>query len=285
MTDATLPDVHTTEAAAVAAIATRQTDPVSRVDVPRAGGRPASACWFTRDGREVYAQDLVPTTARTVQVHTAGGMTTYCQPFAATGGDPDDGRSTLWVDADQQLLTVVLDDHANPSAPDHATHRCQMKARLHPRFEPWLKLHRQGGVSQEDLAVHLEERIADVAEPAGAVLLELARTFTATVSGRFKQAKSLHNGSTQLEWVEEVDGRAGGGQEDVPNDLTLRLPIWQGGDEVTLPAKLRYRVNSGRLTLSVHLLDIDQVMADDLAATAQGVGEALDIEVIEGVAP
>lgn len=272
-----------TEADAVAEIATRQTDSVQRVDAPRTGDNPAVAFWFDRDGVEVLRQDLTPTHERTVKVHTAAAAVTYCRPFVHAGDDQQP-RSTLWADADSTRITVVLDDHNGGYYAD-ADHRCQLDLRHDPDFAEWRKI-ADGDVDQDRLALFLEERVGDVVDPAGADLLEVARTFTATASGTFKRARSLHNGSTQLEWTEDVQGRAGaGGETEVPNDIRIRVPVFQGGDPVEIDGKFRYRVKSGRLALRVKLLNVHTVIRDAMADIASDVADDLGVELIEGVAP
>jgi hypothetical protein len=87
------------------------------------------------------------------------------------------------------------------------------------------------------------------------VVLEIAESFQASVSGSFKQAQRLANGQVHFEWVENVDATAGDrGEIEIPKQLELSIRPFLGEEPVALTALLRYRVRDGQLRIGYKLV-------------------------------
>lgn len=277
-----------TEADAIAEIATRQADPLHTLTLG-SEGRPDIVLVATRDGNLVTEHQPHPTYTRTVRVATVAALTTYCAPFRTASldadADPDWLRSTLWANGDDKTVTVILDDH-NTARPGWGDHRAVLKLDYSDPFKAWHTIHSKQQVPQDEMADFLEEHAHEVTDPHGADLLELARTFTATVSGQFARSRNALNGTTQLTWVEEVDGRGGKASDlTVPNEITITVPLLHGQQPRPITCRFSYRVRSGQLTLGLKILRLQELVAEEVTAAARTASDGLDLEVIEGIAP
>lgn len=166
---------------------------------------------------------------------------------------PDNGRATIYADVQALLLTGVLNDHdTNAGWRDH---RVTLSIVRTPQWERWIAQNDKLN-DQTTFALHLEENMADVIDPPGADLLELAQSFEATIDAQFKSAARLKDGARQFTYTEVIDARAGkDGQIVVPEGFTLSVEPVEGADPVTVRAKLRFRINSGQLRIGYTLED------------------------------
>lgn len=108
-------------------------------------------------------------------------------------------------------------------------------------------------MSQEAFAEFLEDNLPDLVE--GAALLEVSRSLQARKDINFKQALRLDNGDTQLIYEETTQAKAGQrGEFEIPKEFDICLPLFVGAPPSTIRARLRYRIESGRLNLWFELL-------------------------------
>lgn len=238
--------------------------------------------------RIVHVEDLEPRGEEpvrkrgTIEVYTPDAVVAYASRHL------DVDRNTLWADVKGGRIVVVLNDHAETmDRAGWADHRVNLQMRRSDEWEAWTGLAGQW-VTQEDLAVFLEEHLQDVAVPDGSTLLEVAQTFHATTDATFQSTKRLADGTQHLVWHEDVNATAGRGQQTaIPTDLTVLLRPWIGVDPVEVAGKFRFRIRDGALRLRVDLLRTGEASRQAVEQAAVYVGEQLGgvLQVIEGVAP
>jgi uncharacterized protein YfdQ (DUF2303 family) len=129
-----------------------------------------------------------------------------------------------------------------------------------PEWQTWLSFNRKQ-CGQRDFAAFIEDNIADIVEPSGAQMLEIAKTLEAKTSVDFKSGIRLENGDHQLRYVAETTGRAGGnGDVEIPSMFVLGIAPFDGGPAYKVNARLRYRINEGNLTLWYELVNPHKVI-------------------------
>jgi uncharacterized protein YfdQ (DUF2303 family) len=185
--------------------------------------------------------------------------------------------SEVYADRDKLAVTAVLDAYG-PGDTETAwrQHRLVLQLRHSPSFQAWLKLSGQL-VTQTQFAEFIEDRRADILEPTAADVLELAQTFEATTKVQFRSSNRLKSGERQLSYVESVDASAGQrGELTIPDALALAVPIFEGAavaDAVT--ARLRYRIEDGRLRLGVVLDRVTEVIDGAFAGVVNEVAASI----------
>jgi uncharacterized protein YfdQ (DUF2303 family) len=155
----------------------------------------------------------------------------------------------IYADPDSRRLTAILNDHGKENGmPGWRDHRAVYTAEYSREFALWLK---SDGVKmeQEEFAVFLEDNIADVVEPSGEALLQVALTLQAKTEVNFKSHRRLDNGQVQFGYSENTSSTAGAdGQLEIPREFTIGLRVFKNATEgYRIKARLKYRLGAGKL--------------------------------------
>lgn len=166
---------------------------------------------------------------------------------------------TSWPDP---KLTAVLDYDSAEGAARNRSHRIVYAFPLTEEFKAWVGCNGKP-MEQEVFAAFLEEHAAELAAPLDGETSEYERLFKekmATpsdviglsrhlevfVSARAKQGIRLQTGERVVEFSEEHQN-AKGEAIVVPGIFMVSVPAFIDGDAVRIPARLRYRVASGKV--------------------------------------
>ena len=200
---------------------------------------------------------------------------------------------TLWANPDDPQIIAVLNDH-HPTAdkaadresgtiqPGWRDWRVGLTMLRSDAWEEWRSVHRTS-LGQTEFAEFVEDHLLDIIDPDGADLLEIAQTFQATTKVEFKSSKRLATGQEQLVYSEEIAASAGrAGEITVPQQFTIRTPIFVGEREVDIPVRLRYRIRGGDLTIQLVIDRPDERERDHFAAAMSAVEAELGVSVWTG---
>lgn len=155
------------------------------------------------------------------------------------------GTGYIYADPENRILTAVFNDYATDMA-GWRDHRAVFTASLSREFSKWMSNDRKP-MSQEDFAIFLEDNIADIAEPSGDTMLQVALTLEAKTAANFSSSKRLDNGQIQFSYVENIDTRAGAGLIEVPREFAIGIRLFKNGDGYRIRARLKYRLTSGNI--------------------------------------
>lgn len=162
----------------------------------------------------------------------------------------------------------VIDDHA--ATPGNRVWRAELAIRLDPQAAAVLKAC-TGVMTPLALAEVIEDNEEFIADPPAARLLEIATTLKAAQNARLKEAHNLANGDVAIEYVTETTATAGRGDGTlkIPEEVTLRLALFEGQAARELVLRFRYRVSDGRLVFALSCPGFAHVVkraAEELAA-------------------
>ncbi len=106
-------------------------------------------------------------------------------------------------------------------------------------------------MSQDAFAKFLDDNSVDITAPDSATLLEIVQDFEASINVDFSAKITPKTGAKTLLFTETVEGGGKGtsGKLDVPDEITLSLPVFQGGKLFQVTARIRFRIASGKLSL------------------------------------
>jgi uncharacterized protein YfdQ (DUF2303 family) len=198
-------------------------------------------------------------------------------------------------------LTAVLDYHKTGAAgdPRFGTHRSVYTFPLSDEWKAWAA---QDGVvmSQVDFAAFIEENLADVADPSSALdgakkfsalmscayasasaLLELSRGLTVHVGAKVAQHVNLQTGVGKVTF-ETKHADESGAPVSVPGAFLIQIPAFKEGPLYQIPARLRYRVNSGNITWSYDLYRASAVLDHAIQEGCDTVAEGTSLPVLSG---
>lgn len=153
----------------------------------------------------------------------------------------------VYADPDARSLTAVLNDHVKiGDTAGWRDLRAVYKAELSREFATWMTANKLP-MDQEAFAIFLEDNIADVCEPSGETLLAIAMSLQSKTEVNFSSARRLDNGQVQFAYNETIETRANGGSLEVPREFCIGLRLFKNGEGYKVRARLKYRLNSGKL--------------------------------------
>ncbi len=190
----------------------------------------------------------------TAQLGTVESFAAYVK--ALGGGDP------FPTYANGLTVTTVFNGHQAIDMAGHGDLRAKFTAQHTPGWLRWAAVSGKL-LTQVAFAEHVEDCLADIADPDGATLLELATTFEAITQVTFKQSTRLQNDQRRLTYEETIEARAGNtGQLEVPERLFLALQVFEGEDTIPVTCRLRYKITGEGLRIGIILDRADDVVRD-----------------------
>lgn len=191
----------------------------------------------------------------------------------------DETETTLWVDVVGASVCAVINDHSAES-PAWRDHRATHKLRATEQWKHWIE--KSGKLlTQSDFAEHIEDGALSIIDPDPATMLEIAQTFHAKTGVEFKQIQRIRDGQLNVQYAEETAASAGTrGDLDVPQEITLLLPVFEGQEKVEVQARIRYRLREGQLSIGYKLVDVDEVLKAAIDLVVDRLVEAFDRDVV-----
>lgn len=216
-----------------------------------------------------YLQPEPSRIAEKVIAHSVDALIDYIKEFHTIG-------TKVFFCTDTRTVRAALDYH-QPADPSRCTHEVIYTAKLSREWQEWTSFQNKFH-GQIQFAEFIEEHVADVVEPAGAQLLEIALKFSLIRKSVFGSAARLQSGEFQFQFTNENEK----GSIEVPETITLGIPPLHHGQGYKLKARLRYRLNEGLLTLQVKLIDEIKAVEHAFSEVVQKVREAFpSLQVIE----
>lgn len=199
----------------------------------------------------VSIEQLLPAPVRrraTVTCDELDSFTLYVNEFG------EEGHTRIFAGRPESpSLLAILDYHGVDA--DEARwneHRATFAPRPTEEWKRWCSIANQR-ISQADFARFLEDNILNVMEPDGASLLEIAHSLNAKKDVEFHSTVNLNNGTSALRYVETMTTTGGNGEVVVPNALVLGLPIYQGGENYKVNARLRFCLDEREVFFTVEI--------------------------------
>ena len=205
--------------------------------------------------------------------------------------------SQVFADQDDNKLLAVLDYHGvGEKQPQWKTHRCTLQLKTTDEWDEWTAENRKPK-GQGDFAEFLEDHIPDIVPmeiaptkagsgPAvkidGAGFVELARDLKAKADVSFDSKVVQESGSVRFGYTETVQGGMGAkGEVSIPDRFRISIPVYLGSAKVSIEVRLRYRINSGKLTMWYDLYRSAYVQRkafeEVIATVEQGIGKKVFI--------
>lgn len=220
-------------------------------------------------------EHLLPAPARTKG--TAAFLS--AESFIAYVDEWKSDATRLFADVDGAQVTALLDFH-EPGAASWNVHRATLTLRQSPEWDAWLQ--RDGRqMPQADFAEFLEDRVGEIAEPDGAMVLEAAKHLEARKTVEFTSGVNLDNGTIQLRFQEAVEQR-GKGELTVPSRFVLGLAPFRHTKPYRINARLRYRIQDARLSFAYKLDRPERVREEAFGQVLAQVTEATGLPVLFG---
>lgn len=190
--------------------------------------------------------------------------------FAEPGFLAADGRA---------IVSAVIDYHEKES-PEHGAHVAHYAPRYSEQWERWQTACREP-LRQAEFAEFIEEAREDIRDPEAARLLDIVRTFKANKKVEFDSLMYQPNGSVELFYDEKVHQQAGTSGE-LPERMTLGIPVYFRGILYAVPVFVRYRVGQGAVVFQLKVDRPDVIEDEAFQELTSQISEATEIEVYLG---
>lgn len=230
------------------------------------------------DLRHLIDNDLAPRPRRAKGIVKVFDALSFVRYFA----DFRDETSRIFADETSGSVTAILDYHQASDFPQWCQHRISLVLRHSEEWKAWTA---QNGkqVNQTAFAEFIESNAPDIFNPPAATMLDLARSINATSDIACESAIRTNNGTVQFRYNEVVKGTYGAaGEFSIPEQFTVRIPVYLGSPVVELTARLRYRVASSKITLWYDLLRAGAVERDAFRVVRNSIENDAECPIING---
>lgn len=216
-----------------------------------------------------------------------------------------DARTRVFADPEKLSFLAVLDYHGSSGdwasavksltdgveapppiavavSPEFLDHRVTLTLRKSDQWNLWMARNEKE-VPQAEFAEFIEDNYRDISTPSPAEMLEVARDLNAHVDVSFASKVTPKNGSVRLAYQEIVTGSAGAaGDMEVPDSFAIMIPVFYGEKPVQIEARLRFRINGGKLKFIYKLYRPAELLADAFNLAAKEIGLRLGTDVLLG---
>lgn len=178
-----------------------------------------------------------------VSLLTADDFVAYWKRYKAES-------SVIFGDERCATYTSIIDFHTSDGVAKWCGHVAVYACPKSKEWEIWSGSNGKR-MNQAQFAEFIEDNYPDVVKPSHAEMIQVSTNLSAKKSVQFSQATRLDNGQSQLVYQEEVKGsvETKGGSLKVPDGFTLKLPVFLGGPAYQIDARLRYRIDDGKLQI------------------------------------
>ena len=203
---------------------------------------------------------------------------------AILADNADAGDITIYIDRAPEKPSVVAILNGNGKAgPGWSDFRASIEFRQTPQWAKWKAIDGKM-LPQVTFAEFIEDNLEDIADPAGAKMLEIATYLEATRTVNFRSGIRLPSGQIQFQNMENIDAKVSASQIEVPETFTLGIAPIFGLPSYQVPARFRYRLQDGKLTLGIKLQRVETMMVDIINDVVEHI-EKSGASVLDGLPP
>lgn len=171
-----------------------------------------------------------------------------------------DEETRIEVRAGGSARAVI--DASLPNSPQWEQHIAEFHLTYSDQWKVWNARDKQS-FDQRKFAEFVEDNLKDFMAPAGADMLDIARTLQAEQNSQFSSAIRLENGDVQFGYTKTTVGKAGQkGEVEIPSQFTINVPILENENPRQVPVRLRYDLNDGKLTLTYEIIRKDALLQE-----------------------
>lgn len=204
-----------------------------------------------------------------VHVVDVAGFVAYVERFR------QDATAAIFA-SDKSIVGVLNFRTPESEVAGHGDDTVRLVYQRTPEWAAWVGVDNRP-MTHTDFAVWLEDHVDDVIEPAGAAIVEIAREFQVKRDTQFRSSIRLQSGATQIAYSETDAAQPG--VLELPEVIALGLRPFEGSPAYRVKARIRYKLDAGKLTLRFVLHRPDQIERTEREAREAAILEALGSSV------
>lgn len=175
-------------------------------------------------------------------------------------------------------ISAALDYHL-PDKPEYVAHLATYTPRYSEQWLRWVRACAEP-MKQAEFAEFIEECRADIRDPSAAQLLDIVRTFKANKKVEFDSLTYQPNGSVKLVYDER--NQQTGSSGELPEKMTLGIPVYFRGTVYAVPVFVRYRVGQGAVAFQLKLDRSDVIEDEAFGELTDAIAKETEIGVYLG---
>jgi uncharacterized protein YfdQ (DUF2303 family) len=228
----------------------------------------------------VHVPDFPTRIVQQVIMHDAVAFSRYIQQFCLPG-------TMIFLDEEQRTYRAILDYHSGGAGdesqefPRWCDHLVTYTAATSTEWNTWIGRDRQT-FTQAQFAAFLEDNQLDAVKPAGAQLLEIAKTLEAKADVSYSSAIRLESGAARLHFDETIKGTACAGTVEIPRDIVLGIPVLKNGPVDMVSARFKYRLKDRQLMLWYEIARPEKVLERNLAVVTAAIEQNTSLAIHKG---
>jgi len=192
-----------------------------------------------------------------------------------------DEATTVYGSYNQPQFLAVFNDTTPDAGPGWQDHRAQYDCPVSVEWNTW-KNSSGKRMTQADFAQFIEDNLPDIAIPPAADMLEISRSLEAKKQVAFASGIRLSNGQNEITYTEEVTGTAKKGKLQIPETFEIGIAVLEGGVRYAIEARLRYRIDGGKMQMWYELVRPHKILEDAVSAVWGEIADALGVPVLNG---
>lgn len=196
----------------------------------------------------------------------------------------DDPTPAVFADVDQLTVTAVLDP-SKPDTPRWADSRGVVTLRPTPEWVAWSKA--DGAlVPQAAFAEFVQRWAHTFLDPTAMDMRDVAESLTIYGESKVSDAVRTRDGQRSIVYEETLTTSAtnAGGRVDVPEQITVRCPLFEGTDPEEIELLLLFRRDGG-VKLGVQIIDRPGLLRRAFDQVTSQIAEGLALVPLCGSAP
>lgn len=201
-----------------------------------------------------------------------------------------DADSRVFAYEPEIKVLCVLDYHHSgeaevssiqPNPARWGQHRLTLTLRKSEEWEIWAGSNNKH-FTQAGFAEFLEQYATDIAQPAPAGMMEIARDLQATTEVDFGSSSRMQDGQIKFKYTETTQTTVGGSSIIVPEQFVLEIPVFIGGQPIQMQALLRYRIKDQKLVIFYTLVRPEAAKRMAFTAARDHIAAELGVVIING---
>jgi len=198
--------------------------------------------------------------------------------------------TTTWCKANfpagEISFSAVLNDHdSDDDYPGHRDWTAHWEPKKSEEWKTWTAQDAKP-MTQIEFAYFIERNLKDIATadgyPTGTQMLTMATNLEITQDSRFKSQAKLQSGGVRLTYVDDSDEATEKAME-VFSKFAIGLQVFRGADGFRLEARLRYRLNQGKLVFWYELVRPDLTLEEASQKLVEQLRAKLSFPLFFGV--
>lgn len=182
--------------------------------------------------------------------------------------------SLVFANPQAMQVTAKLDYHGEE--PSHCTHSATLELKTTAEWKAWTEMNGKE-MAQDSFARFIETNACDIVEPNAATFEEMSRDLVATCEMTAAGRVRMETKSVSVSFTENVSGKIGTTQVEIPKRFTIRIQVIEGGPMQDIVAMFRYRIAVGKLVLSYELHRaqkiLDAAFLETVSVIEAGIGQ------------